>query len=124
MKKWKLLFWFVAFFFTMEMLSIPFSDNLEVWDFTGVIFSGISLIPLYGYAYQVVIGSKVIAIIIFLLNAFGVGAGAVYGAVMLVSSFSLFMLMASTVSIGCSLIYIYPQFMYAFKSNALWASNA
>jgi len=128
MKKWKALFWLVAIFFAIDLLGMPFSNNIDMSDLIGLVISGISLIPLYGYAYQVAIGTKLTSTLIFLFNALAVLAvlaGLLYGVILALDGIGLFqVLWFSFILASFGAIYLYPQFMYAFKSNSLWVPNA
>jgi len=125
MKKWKALFWLVAIFFAIDLLGMPFSNNIDMSDLVGLVISGISLIPLYGYAYQVAIGTKLTSTLIFLFNALTVLAGLLYGVILALDGIGLFqVLWFSFVLASFGAIYLYPQFMYAFKSNSLWVQKA
>ncbi|GGB21903.1 hypothetical protein [Agarivorans gilvus] len=125
MKKWKALFWLVAIFFARDLLGMPFSNNIDMSDLIGLVISGISLIPLYGYAYQVAIGTKLTSTLIFLFNALAVLAGLIYGVILALGGIGMFqVLWFSFILAAFGAIYLYPQFMYAFKSNSLWLKNA
>jgi hypothetical protein len=124
MKHWKILFWIVAVSFATNLISAPFFiSNLKMSDFIGTFIIGISLIPLYGYAHQVAIGIKEFSILIFSINAILVFIGFYYVA-LLAASGNLYGILAILVVLICGVIFLYPQFMYAFKSNNLWSKNA
>ena len=124
MKKWKILFGLVAFVFAIDLLTTPFSDDLHRSDFIDLIVTGFSLFPLYGFAYQVAIGSKGIAITIFCFNSltslFVIG----YGLVKLFLAPAIPVVIVLVIFALFYLVLLYPQFMYAFKSDALWQNNA
>ena len=63
------IFWACALLFVGQLVTTPFSSDGTPWDVARLITSGLSLVPLYGYAYQVAIGNKAIAILIFGYNA-------------------------------------------------------
>lgn len=124
MKKWKFVFFVSALSFLLDLIKIPFKSDLEFFDFMLAIFNGLSLFPIYGYAYQLAIGNKAIAIITFILNSIAA-----------LVAYSLFVWLAfnnpSTILfVGLGVVvlpiglYLYPQFMYAFKSEQLWRQNA
>lgn len=124
MKKWKFVFGVAAFLFLLDLIKIPFKSDLEAFDFVSVILSGFSLFPIYGYAYQLTIGNKPIAIFTFGLNA-----------VLALAAFSFvgwfaFNNPSAALFVGLGVValltgvYLYPQFMYAFKSDDLWRENA
>ncbi len=124
MRKWKFVFFVAALSFLSDLIKIPFKSDLEFFDFMLAIFNGLSLFPIYGYAYQLAIGNKPIAIITFVLNS-----------VVALVAYSLFGWFAfnnqsTFLFVGLGLValpiglYLYPQFMYAFKSERLWRQNA
>ncbi|TMP22742.1 hypothetical protein CWB99_23860 [Pseudoalteromonas rubra] len=79
------------------------------------------LIPLYGYAFNVAIGSKAIAIAIFLFTAAVPGGFTlIFGVAFTIQHFSVVQLVSSTGSFALLLFILYPVFMYAFKSDELW----
>ena len=124
MKKWKFVFGFAAFLVAVDMLKFPFRRDLEFFDFIWLIFGGFSLFPLYGYAYGVAIGNKLIAIVIFSVNALLFIGGLVVAGFLMLNQPSGIALAAMTFAFAAYAIYLYPQFMYAFKSNELWQKNA
>lgn len=88
-----------------------------------LILSGVSLMPLYGYAHQVAIGSRLSAIIIFLLNL--PGALLIIGTTLHllyveVSILSLMFLCLLMMLLG---VLIYPLYAYAFRSEHIWSET-
>lgn len=124
MKKWKILFGVVAFLVVLEFITFPFKENIGVYDFIGLIFSGFSLIPLYGYAYSIAIGNQIIAIIIFCLNAIAVAIISVLAVIIFLNNITIIQFIFSILGLSLAILFIFPQFMYAFKSSKLWLSNA
>jgi hypothetical protein len=120
MKKWKLVFFIMAFLVLFDFLSFPFKSNINIYDFIGLIFLGLSLIPFYGFAYTIAIGNQPIAIIIFSLNAFGTLVACVFGLSFFFNNLSLLNFLFAVLGLSLSYIFIFPQYMYAFKSNHLW----
>ncbi|WP_390449890.1 hypothetical protein, partial [Pseudoalteromonas sp. MTN2-4] len=125
LKKWKFLFAFVAFITFLELVGLPFKENLKYSDFLSVIVSASTLIPIYGYAYGVAIGNKTIAILIFVLNVliFG-GISLLWLVLYTFNQFSLIQLLFSLGAFAFLLFVAYPVYMYAFRSDALWSENA
>lgn len=123
MKLWKFVFGFSTFLFVIDLVRFPFRSNLEFMDFIWLIFNGFSLFPLYGFAYKITVGSKRIAIAIFAVNAL------LFLAALLLGSFFLYAQPSIPAFVGAAIafvifgIYLYPQFMYAFKSDTLWREN-
>jgi hypothetical protein len=124
MKKWKFLFGFSAFLFALDLVKFPFRASIDFPDFIALIFGGFSLFPLYGYAYQITIGSKPIAIVIFGLNALIGLAGFLTLSALIFNSPNIGAIIGAAVAILLLCIFLYPQFMYAFKCDALWKENA
>ncbi|AZZ98873.1 hypothetical protein [Pseudoalteromonas sp. R3] len=124
MKKWQLLFGFAAFVTVSELIGLPFKENVDLSNFVSLIVSGILLIPLYGYAFNVAIGSKAIAIAIFVFTAVVPGGFTlIFGVAFTIQHFSVVQLVFSTGSFALLLFMLYPVFMYAFKSDELWLKN-
>ena len=124
MKKWKFTFWLMAFLFAISLLEVPFGGDQSFVNLIFQVVSALSLIPLYGYAYSIAIGSKNIAIIIFTINFFGT----LYGLFALVlgtfQDYDLAILGANIIVLLFIFLFLYPQYAYAFKSNNMWESNA
>lgn len=124
MRKWKFVFGLCAFIFFIDLLKFPFRRDLEFADFLWLIFAGFSLFPLYGYAYQITIGNKVIAIATFTLNALLFVVGVLFSAFVIYAEQSIIVFSMFAVALFLFGVYLYPQFMYAFKSDQLWKENA
>ena len=88
-----------------------------------LITSGISLVPLYGYAYQVAIGDKVIATLIFGYNAMLLVLAALLAVYTLITDWSAFVLLLVGVLFAVSFAFLYPQYKYAFDSDNLWGED-
>ena len=82
------------------------------------------MIPLYGFAYQVAVGNKPIAIGIFFVNTFLFCLGLVWAVNIFIAEPGFAQFIFSILGIGFFLVILYPQYKYAFKSSSLWASNA
>lgn len=124
MKKWKILFWVILVLFLYEAIALPFSHDIGLYDFIGLTVSGFSLFPLYGYSYQVAIGSKFIAIGIFLYNLVTSLASWGYVIYYFFEGSDLFLSILFAVLFIFSVLVLIPQFRYAFRSNQLWKLNA
>ncbi len=123
-KWWRILFGILLVFFVIDVLGLPFEENLDFSYAVWMTISGLSLIPIYGYAYQVTIGSKAIAIIILLLNVPAILFGMYLSTVVFASfqsAIQLFLFVLGLVVVG---VIIYPMYRYAFHSNHLWGENA
>lgn len=123
-KWWRILFGILLIFFVLDIVGLPFEDNLTFSDAIWLTISGLSLIPVYGYAYQVAIGSKLIAIIILMFNLPALMFG-MYLSTILFANFEsvvqLFLFVLGLVAVG---VIIYPMYRYAFQSDHLWNENA
>lgn len=122
MKKWKILFWILAVLTLIQLIALPFSESIQ-YEILSVIFSGITLIPIYGYSYQIAIGNKLVAIIIFSLNCLAFLVCILALSLLLSTSFSIFQLVVVLCILVVFWLIIYPQYAYAFKSGNLWSNN-
>ena len=123
MRRWKDIFWACALLFVVQLVTAPFHSSGTLWDVARLIISGLSLVPLYGYAYQVAIGNKAIAFLIFGYNAIFLTIAlllAVYG---LLTEGSLFVLFLLFLFSAVSFAFLYPQYKYAFDSDDLWGAR-
>ena len=123
MRIWKDIFWACAFLFVIQLGTTPFSSTGTLWDVAILIISGLSLVPIYGYAYQVTIGNKAIAIVIFGYNAIFIFIALLLAVYTLITDWSLFLLFLVFLVVAVSFAYLYPQYKYAFDSDALWAEG-
>ena len=114
----------MAFLFLLELIRIPFKTDPEISDFLSVIFSGFSLFPIFGYAYRLAIGNKPIAITTFGLNAALALIPLLFGCWAVINDPGIASFIVLSILILLMGIYLYPQFMYAFKSDELWDENA
>jgi membrane protein YdbS with pleckstrin-like domain len=124
MSIWKDIFWACALLFVAYLLVSPFSAAGGPWDIARLIAIGLSLIPIYGYAYRVAIGSQAIAILIFGCNAIFVALASLLALYALITNGSLLILFLVVVFLALSFAYLYPQYRYAFDSEDLWVANA
>jgi len=124
MKKWKFIFGIAALLFAIDLIQLPFRAQLEFSNFIAVIIGGLSLIPLYGYAYQIAIGNKPIAIAIFAVNVLISLAVLVTSAMPYFGNFGLGAILSIVCGVLFLAVFLYPQFMYAFRSNPIWGENA
>jgi hypothetical protein len=118
------IFWACALLFVIQLGTTPFSSSGTLWDVVRLITSGLSLIPLYGYAYQVAIGNKVIATLIFGYNAMLLMLAALLAVYTLMADWSAFVLLLVVVLFAVSFAFLYPQYKYAFDSDELWGESA
>jgi len=118
MKKWKALAYLFSVFFIVNLITLPISDNLFIWDYLNSIVIGLSLVPLYGFAWQKTIGNKLTSILIFIFNLFCTAFALFYIGFDFVNSVNSFI----TFSITCILLtlLLYPQYIYALESDGLW----
>ena len=80
--------------------------------------------PVYGYAYKVVIGTRTIAIIIFGINCIFLIPAMYMAAVYTLANFSLVQLFFTALATLIVFMFFYPIYAYAFASKELWAKNA
>ena len=124
MRVWKEIFWACVLLFACQLVTTPFSSSGSFWDVVRLIASGLSLVPLYGYAYQVAIGNKAIAITIFGYNAIFLAIAFLLAVYVLVTEWSLFVLFLLVLLLAVSFAFLYPQYKYALDSDELWAAGA
>ena len=121
---WKVLFWICAILLVMDFLRLPFSDNIEVYDFIGLIIGSIFLIPYYGYSYQKAIGWKVFWQFGFIVNLVIISfviydpfiINALYKPEIVDFVAILFVLILSV-------FFFIPMYRYAFSSEHLWVKG-
>jgi hypothetical protein len=121
---WKDIFWGCALLFVIQLGTTPFSSAGTLWDVARLITSGLTLVPLYGYAYQVAIGNRAIAILIFGYNAIFLTVALLFALYVLITEGSLFILFLVSLLLAVSFAYLYPQYKYAFDSDDLWVAGA
>ncbi len=124
MKKWKFVFGLMLVLFIIQVIAVPLGEDQSISNLIGLIFGGLSIIPLYGYAYGVAIGSKVIAIAIFSINALAAVFGVIALILAVVEYFGVVQIIASGLGLLFLWAFMYPQYAYAFRSNELWRVNA
>ena len=124
MKKWKAVFWILFVLFLLKIISIPLSGGAEFIDALILIYQGISLIPIYGYSYQIAIGSKTISIVIFSINFILIALSYIFFIYDLNVEYDALFYSITLFSIFLSYIYLLPQYRYAFKSDEIWRKNA
>lgn len=118
------IFWACALLFAVQLTTTPFSSDGALWDVVILITSGLSLVPLYGYAYQVAIGNKAIAVLIFCYNAIFLTIALLLALYALITGWSLFILFLILLLLAVSAAFLYPQYKYAFYSDDLWVASA
>jgi hypothetical protein len=124
MRIWKDIFWACALLFVIQLGTTPFSSAGTLWDAARLVASGLSLVPLYGYAYQVAVGNKAIAIVIFGSNAIFLTIALLLAVYVLISEWSFFILFLVFLLVAVSFAFLYPQYKYAFDSDDLWVASA
>ena len=120
MKIWKDIFWACVLLFVAYLATTAFSSSGSLVDVVRLIAIGISLIPLYGYAYQVAIGNRTIALFIFGYNAVFLIVALLFALFGLVTEGSLFVLLLVCLLLAVSFGFLYPQYKYAMDSDELW----
>ena len=124
MKKWKIIFWVCAVIFALQIIQIPISRNHTIYDVISLLTTGFTLIPLYGFAYKVAIGSRAIAITIFAINLISL-IGATYFAVLYtIENLNVVQLFFTLLAMLIVSLFFYPIYAYAFSSKDIWSKNA
>ncbi|MEP0357692.1 MAG: hypothetical protein ABJD02_04680 [Paraglaciecola sp.] len=124
MKLWKGIFWVLVILTLFDLVSLPFSDDIEVYDFIALTIGTLFLIPYYGYAYQVAIGWKFLWQISFVVNVVLIGYGIqdpfIENVFYKPEVVDIVILLLLTSSVFALLI---PCYRYAFKSKELWSEG-
>lgn len=123
MKIWKILFVLFLLLFILDLIGLALQNSISAGDAVGVFISGFSLIPVYGFAYQVAIGSKSIAIAFFSVNLLAILFVSFLAIAWLLKNPSLNVFAETIVSLMIFSLLIYATYMYAFKSNHLWGED-
>jgi len=116
---WKDVFWACALLFVVRLRASPFTSAGTLSDVTRLMISGLSLIPLYGYAYQVPIGNRAVAIVMFGYNAIFTTIALRLAAHVRVTDWGLTILFLVFLLLALSFVFLYPQYKYAFDSDDL-----
>jgi len=124
MKKWKIIFWAMAAIFALQIINVPLNDNHSLNEAISLILTGITLMPVYGYAYKVVIGTRAIAIIIFGINFLALIPATYMAITYTIANFGLVQLFFTAVGTFIVFMFFYPIYAYAFASKELWDKNA
>ncbi|SUQ01985.1 Uncharacterised protein [Vibrio owensii] len=120
MKKWKFLFWVMCFLAVLNIIQLPFSAELDIGSFIGSFITAISLVSFYGFSYRVAVGSKLLAIVIFGINALSMLGFAIFSVLFLLTYLSAGTLFLFVTGMGMLWVYMYPLYVYAFKSEDIW----
>lgn len=120
MKKWKFLFWVMCFLAVLNIIQLPFSAELDIGSFIGSFITAISLVSFYGFSYRVAVGSKLLAIVIFGINALSMLGFAIFSVLFLLTYLSVGTLFLFVTGMGMLWVYMYPLYVYAFKSEDIW----
>ena len=124
MKKWKIIFWIYAVLFALQIIQIPMRSNHTIYDVIGLLITGFTLMPLYGFAYKIAIGSRAIAITIFAINLILL-IGATYFAILYtLENLSIIQLFFTLLAMLIVSMFFYPIYAYAFSSKDIWSKNA
>jgi hypothetical protein len=124
MRIWKDIFWACVLLFIAHLATTAFSSSGSLVDVVRLVAIGISLIPLYGYAYQVAIGNRTIAFFIFGYNAIFLTVALLFAIFGLVTEGSLFVLLLVCLLLAVSFAFLYPQYKYAMDCDDLWNASA
>ena len=123
MRIWKDIFWACVLLFAAQLATTPFSSAGTLWDAGRLVTSGLSLVPLYGYAYRVAIGNRTIALLIFGYNAILLTVTLLLAVHTLITGGSVFILFLVSLLLAVSFAFLYPQYKYAFDSEDLWVAG-
>ena len=123
MRKWKLLFFVFLAICLVDLGFMPFQDDIGISHFVSAILGLTVLIPLYGFAYQVPVGNKVVAITICGFNAIIMGGFMILNFIQMLGDISVARAISFLIACGFAFLLMYPQYMYAFKSDKIWQST-
>ncbi len=123
MKKWKVLFAIFSFIYVISLVQLPFEDDLTISDFIGAVTGGLTLVPFYGFAYQVVVCPRRVVQLIAVLNMLLATYLLYYGVLVLIGYFTIGQVIATIFCVFFLFVFIYPQYMYAFKCEKLWQKD-
>jgi len=124
MKPWQQAFKIFACLWGISLIGSIFQETFTIDSALSLVIGGLSLISIYGYAYRVAVGNRVIAIVIFLVNLLGVLAVSPSVAELLWASIQqgdgVIQIIVTVLAIGFTYAYLLPQYRYAFSSSELW----
>jgi hypothetical protein len=120
MLKWKIVFWLSALLLMVNLINLPFQESISAYEILGLICGSFAVIMIYGYANNIAIGSKNIAIAIFIINLCLSLFSAVELIYMLSTDFEPILLLVLVIVIPFMLLFTIPQYRYAFKSENVW----
>lgn len=118
--KWKVVFWLFLVLGVFEVLKFPIQENINIYNFLGLMLLMFSLIVIYGNAYQIAIGNKKFAITVFSINLIVIGYISFILILTLINSIGVGEKVWVVLSILTAFVYILPIYRYAFMSNDLW----
>lgn len=120
MNIWKDVFWFFTTVFVVLALVVPFTGGVSLPGLMVLLASGISLISLYGYAYQIPIGSKTIATVVFGCSTLLVLGGLMQYGYALITHWGMGAVWFTILVLAYMFLFLYPQYRYALKSDHIW----
>lgn len=118
--KWIIIFWFLLALSVPVIFGLPFRKNIEIYDVLGLLLLMLTMVAIYGNAYQIVIGNKFFAITVFAVNMVTIGYISYILLASLFSTDSLGEKMGIIISFIIAIIYMLPITRYAFMSKTLW----
>lgn len=110
----------MCFLAVLNIIQLPFSAELDIGSFIGSFITAISLVSFYGFSYRVAVGSKLLAIVIFGINALSMLGFAIFSVLFLLTYLSAGTLFLFVTGMGMLWVYMYPLYVYAFKSEDIW----
>lgn len=119
---WKLVFAFTAMSFLVNAWNLP--NDHEIITIIFILIEGLTMFPLFGYAYQVAIGSKSLSAIIFRINVLLIAVSWIYIYLKGYIEFNVMGILGLLFGAAISFIFIYPQFAYSFRSKNIWEQSA
>lgn len=129
-RKWKILFWLVAFFTLLDFIGLPFKSSVGFRDLISLFMGVMLLAPYYGYSYRVAIGGKVLWQVIFVILvalSLLMMTPLTYSEVAkILSGDEIWLMRTVFLVLGVSVMVVLaiPPFRYAFKSQKIWDENA
>jgi len=123
--KWKIFFWLSSFFISVAIASLLFTEiDINFTDALSLAVQVLGQFFIYGYAYQVEIGNRIISGIAFYLNLTLCLYVILISAKELITESTITNFSILAPGIALSLIVLIPLYLYTYKSENIWQPTA